>query len=292
MKLLYTFSRFSDIQLFKPRRNHAEKSSFYLVAKNVQPKSEEAIQAINTFRRSWCCATFRTDQIEVENDELDGDDIVSVLAEFGPAFVDLARPIWAIQAAALGEATWMSKQVEVGFSCSGTAKDPEDCGRVFDPGSEEVLVLEPCLQSVISVFRSICNAPTGYILQYHGVKCPCFERMYLLHLLVQTCCRKYAGACLQFPQKSLSLQSLAVLIVRSRPFRKYNCDIRRLWLTFQCVENFGHGLPNFLYLASVALNFSLNSGSSVTGNGHHQPLLTAKELVYFFDKFLSLLIFA
>ena len=163
---------------------------------------------------------------------------------------------------------------------------------MFDPGSEEVLVFEPCLQGVISVSGSICNAPAGYILQCHGVECPCFERMYLLHLLVQTCCRKYAGACLQFPQKSLSLQSLAMLVVRFRPFQKYNYDNRRLWLTFQCAENFGHRLPDFLYLASVSLHFFLNSGSSVTGNGHHQPLLTAKELVYFFDKFLSLLIFA
>ncbi len=109
VKLLYTFSHFSDFQLFKLRRYHAEKSSFYLVAKNVQPKREEAIQAINTFRSPWCCATFGTDQGEVENDELDGDDIVSVLAEFGPAFTELARPVWAIQAAALREARWMRK---------------------------------------------------------------------------------------------------------------------------------------------------------------------------------------
>ncbi len=65
VKLLYTFSHFSDFQLFKLRRYHAEKSSFYLV--------------------------------------------VSVLAEFGPAFTELARPVWAIQAAALREARWMRK---------------------------------------------------------------------------------------------------------------------------------------------------------------------------------------
>jgi 23S rRNA U2552 (ribose-2'-O)-methylase RlmE/FtsJ len=109
VRLLYAFSRFSDIQLFKHRRYHAEKSSFYLVAKNVQPKREEAIQAMNTFRNSWYCATFGADQSKVESDELGGDDIASVLAEFGPAFIELARPIWAIQAAALGEARWMRR---------------------------------------------------------------------------------------------------------------------------------------------------------------------------------------
>ena len=41
---------------------HAEKSSFNLIAKNVQPEKEEAIEAVNTFRSSWHAATFRIDQ--------------------------------------------------------------------------------------------------------------------------------------------------------------------------------------------------------------------------------------
>ena len=110
VKLLKMFSHFSDIQLFKPSGYHAEKSSFYLVAKNVQPEKEDARQAINMFRSSWCATTFGTDQREVESDELvDGDDIVSVLDEFGPKFIELARPVWAIQAAALREARWMRR---------------------------------------------------------------------------------------------------------------------------------------------------------------------------------------
>ncbi|KAG9239884.1 hypothetical protein BJ878DRAFT_571501 [Calycina marina] len=109
VRLLHMFSRFSDIQLFKPRKFHAEKSSFYLVAKNVQPKSEAAIQATTTFKRSWYCATFRTDQSEEEVHELRRDDILSTLTEFGAAFIELARPLWAIQAAALGEASWMRR---------------------------------------------------------------------------------------------------------------------------------------------------------------------------------------
>jgi hypothetical protein len=110
VRLLKTFSYFSDIQLFKPSRYHTEKSSFYLVAKNVQPKKWGTIQAINTFRNSWCAATFGTDQGEVENGELvDEDDIVSVLGEFRPKFTELARPVWAIQAAALRDARWMRR---------------------------------------------------------------------------------------------------------------------------------------------------------------------------------------
>jgi hypothetical protein len=108
VKLLYMFSKFSDIQLFKPRKYHAEKSSFYLVAKNVQPKTEEAIQAIDAFRGSWYAATFGTGREEAGNDELvDGDDIQAVLDEFGLKFTELAQSVWATQAAALREARWM-----------------------------------------------------------------------------------------------------------------------------------------------------------------------------------------
>src|SRR5437763_7811397 len=82
VKLLKMFSPFSDIQLFKPNKYHAEKSSFYLVTKNVQPKRKEVIQVINIFRSLWCTATFGTDQGKVENDELvNKDDIVQSLAK-------------------------------------------------------------------------------------------------------------------------------------------------------------------------------------------------------------------
>lgn len=112
LKLLKTFNRFSDIQIFKPSRYHAEKSSFYLIAKHVQPEKEEAIEAVNTFRNSWRAATFGTDQGDEENDELVDEDMVSVLDEFGPQFVELTRPVWAVQAAALREAMWMRGAAE------------------------------------------------------------------------------------------------------------------------------------------------------------------------------------
>jgi 23S rRNA U2552 (ribose-2'-O)-methylase RlmE/FtsJ len=48
--LLQEFSKFSDIQLFKHEKFHAEKSSFYLVAKNMRPRSQEAIHAAECFQ--------------------------------------------------------------------------------------------------------------------------------------------------------------------------------------------------------------------------------------------------
>jgi hypothetical protein len=40
--LLKAFDSFSSIVLFKPEKKYATRSSFYLVAKNVQPESEPA----------------------------------------------------------------------------------------------------------------------------------------------------------------------------------------------------------------------------------------------------------
>jgi len=48
--LLRQFSKFSDIVVFKPKKFHAEKSSFYMVAKNVRSQSREATDAIESFR--------------------------------------------------------------------------------------------------------------------------------------------------------------------------------------------------------------------------------------------------
>lgn len=59
LELLYTFSKFSQIQLFKPRKKHAIRSSFYLVAKGIDPHAPYALHAIRVWQGSWSSATFR-----------------------------------------------------------------------------------------------------------------------------------------------------------------------------------------------------------------------------------------
>jgi hypothetical protein len=56
--LLYTFSKFSNIKLFKPCNHHKTRSSFYMIAKNVDEKSEHAKSALKSWRENWYKATF------------------------------------------------------------------------------------------------------------------------------------------------------------------------------------------------------------------------------------------
>ena len=44
--VLYTFSKFSKVQVFKPVKKHGTRSSFYMIAKDVQPEHEAAKAAV------------------------------------------------------------------------------------------------------------------------------------------------------------------------------------------------------------------------------------------------------
>jgi hypothetical protein len=100
--LLHQFSSFADIQLFKPYKKHAERSTFYLVAKNVQPEVESAKIALEEWKRSWASATFGGDEATGKDDvEVDAEIVEGVLEDFGPKLVKLAIPVWKIQASAL-----------------------------------------------------------------------------------------------------------------------------------------------------------------------------------------------
>ncbi|KAF2241822.1 hypothetical protein BU26DRAFT_468595 [Trematosphaeria pertusa] len=114
--LLQLFSKFSDIQLFKPKKFHAEKSSFYLVAKNIRPKSQNAIDAVGKFARSWSRGTF-PDSIgsseDNDNDDLSEQEFELLLEDFGGKFMHLVRPVWETQATALANASWMGASSDV-----------------------------------------------------------------------------------------------------------------------------------------------------------------------------------
>jgi hypothetical protein len=99
--LLHQFSSFTNIQLFKPHKKHAVRSTFYLVAKNVQPEVENAKAALKEWKKSWFRATFGGDGIGEKDLEMDFEAVKGVLEDFGPKLVELATPIWKIQADAL-----------------------------------------------------------------------------------------------------------------------------------------------------------------------------------------------
>lgn len=113
-QLLRLFNRFSNITLFKSGKLHADRSSFYLIAKDVQPFQSEALEALELFRASWKRATFSFEESSDSASETPTRLAETDVAEFMPEFQRLATPIWQIQAAALSNAKWM-----------GTAKSEE-----------------------------------------------------------------------------------------------------------------------------------------------------------------------
>jgi 23S rRNA U2552 (ribose-2'-O)-methylase RlmE/FtsJ len=105
MMLIRSFSAFATIKLFKPAKAHAIRSSFYMVAKNIQPQDTKAKLALEQYRKLWHRATFGCDR-GLSGDEVT-EDTAAVLEEFGPRLVELGREIWRVQADALEKAPFM-----------------------------------------------------------------------------------------------------------------------------------------------------------------------------------------
>ena len=103
LKRLYTFYKFSSEEhLFKPTKKHALRSSFYLVAKGVNPHAPAAVEAVEKWKQLWAIITF--DCSTWKADEPPEDEIKSLLEDFGEKIIELSEPIWKIQSAALQRA--------------------------------------------------------------------------------------------------------------------------------------------------------------------------------------------
>lgn len=107
-RLLRMFCRFSQVQIFKPAKAHAIKSSFYLVAKNIQPESPACIEAMNLFKLVWERATLKDESASsallYRDLGLVEESLQPELEDFGHTFVELIRHTWKLQADALEKA--------------------------------------------------------------------------------------------------------------------------------------------------------------------------------------------
>ncbi|KAI9039333.1 uncharacterized protein KD926_009476 [Aspergillus affinis] len=109
--ILHALSRFSEIQVYKHPEIHATKSSFYLVAKNVNLDHEDFKHAINNWRDLWTYIGFE-DTVDAQRmtwrcDKIDQEkNFKSDFEQFGPRFLELARPVWKIQATAMRRASF------------------------------------------------------------------------------------------------------------------------------------------------------------------------------------------
>ena len=102
LQLIHQVSRFAEVQLFKPVKKHADRGSFYLVAKDLKPESEAAKEAVEEWKRTWWTTTFESKDRVGDDETGDNEGLVqNVLDEFGEKFIDMARPVWKIQEDAL-----------------------------------------------------------------------------------------------------------------------------------------------------------------------------------------------
>lgn len=115
-EMLRVFCSFSDVVLFKPNKAHAKRSSFYMVAKDVRPRSQAAIEAVNGWREEWQMATLRTKDEYADLMRRSPEDTQTVFEQFGEELVALARPVWAMQAKALKRAPFISNLSKTGKS--------------------------------------------------------------------------------------------------------------------------------------------------------------------------------
>lgn len=102
--LLHTFGGFSNIQLFKSANHHAIRSSFYLVATNVQPKIPAATAAVETWKRAWSSATF-----DFRREEATIEEATICLSVFRETLIRVGKPIWKIHFEALRDANFIKQ---------------------------------------------------------------------------------------------------------------------------------------------------------------------------------------
>ena len=104
--LIHSFASFADVQVFKPRRGHSKRTSFYLIARNIRPRSTAALAAVAAWKAQWKTATFGTDGGKAEDVETlgqppDNETVKSMLDTFGPKLVGMYEPHFAVQVEAL-----------------------------------------------------------------------------------------------------------------------------------------------------------------------------------------------
>ncbi|KAL7954863.1 hypothetical protein V8C34DRAFT_293244 [Trichoderma compactum] len=100
-ELLQIFSRFSKIYLFKPKKAHAKRSSFYMVAKKIDTCSNQAIEAREIWKREWIDSTLGTADEIASLSKRTADDARKLLDDYGTELVKIGRPIWATQVSGL-----------------------------------------------------------------------------------------------------------------------------------------------------------------------------------------------
>ena len=109
VNLIWEFHKISSVRLFKPKSCYTKRSTFYMVATNVESQRPEAIEAVKLWKRIWWMATFGSDE-EYGKVLLDEESSVETLLEgFGPELVNLGKAIWKTEADSLANVPSVKK---------------------------------------------------------------------------------------------------------------------------------------------------------------------------------------
>ncbi|WAO89910.1 FtsJ domain-containing protein [Fusarium falciforme] len=119
--LIHNFSKFSTVQLFKHPQYHKLRSSFYLVAKNIQADSTPAKTLVLEWKERYKIATVGTEEGYSRILQVRSQDAQAALNEFGEEFIAMGRKIWKLQAEALAKASFMKAEDE--SQCKGNESE-------------------------------------------------------------------------------------------------------------------------------------------------------------------------
>lgn len=129
IKILRVFDEIARIQLFKPLLSHMNRSSFYLIAKNVEPGHLEAVVAVNEWKKVWKDLTFPVLDEDgqalppkiASEPEVVGE-VSDLLDTLGERIIELGEPIWQIQKEALATANWTRRKEAMDSEQDGTVE--------------------------------------------------------------------------------------------------------------------------------------------------------------------------
>ena len=110
-EIIRTFTKCSSVRLFKSKTKHAITSSFYMVAREVDTQSEEMQSAIVKWKKQWENAMCQSIEALPTCPRAFEDQVREMLAEFGPQLIDLATPLWKIQADALRASSFLKESI-------------------------------------------------------------------------------------------------------------------------------------------------------------------------------------
>lgn len=110
--LIHQFSKMATVKLYKHYRHHKIRSSFYLVAKNIQVDSAFAKEMVAMWKQRYKIATFGNDQEYAEMHRVTRETALVEREKFGEKYVAMGKKIWKTQADGLENAPFLKKHTK------------------------------------------------------------------------------------------------------------------------------------------------------------------------------------